>query len=253
VYALGCRGLLQGYLGHFTDAEHCLKAALDLVHGAQHAIEASLLGLLGMVQLWRGHYVECLETAQRMRHTAERVRGPYVFAMSQTLGCYARFMLRREPDALRELQEAVDWLEKREMRLLISFCFGAVAEALAADRQFEAARRYALQALERASLLDRLGEITARRVLASCCAAEQRLDEARHHLEQARAAALARAAPREQAMVHLAWAQCIELDSETDGARPSAARALLELRALGMPSHARQAELLCQAKGPTRA
>jgi class 3 adenylate cyclase/tetratricopeptide (TPR) repeat protein len=249
VYALGCRGLLQGYLGDFTDAEHCLQTALDRVLGAEHAIEASLLGLLGMVQLWRGRYVECLNTAQQMRRTAERVRGPYVFAMSQTLGGYARFMLRREPEALIELQEAVDWLDEREMRLLISFCFGSVAEALAADGQFEAARRYALRALQRAAQLDRLGEITAQRVLALCCARERRLDQARHHLEQAGAAALARAAPREQAMVQLAWAQCLERDGDADLARSSAARALSEFQSLGMLEHAREAARLCQAPG----
>jgi class 3 adenylate cyclase/tetratricopeptide (TPR) repeat protein len=201
VYAMGCQGLAHAYLGDFENAQASLDAALGTVEGMEHAIEASLLGLLAMVQIWQGAFAECVSTTERMRNIAERVGGPYVFAMSRTFGGYARFRCDADPKALDELTGAVDWVDEREMRLFHSFGLALVAEALFDDQRYEAAERYALRAIERAEQMDRLGEIAARRVLARCRARVGRSTEARELLECARTIAAARDSRRELSLV----------------------------------------------------
>jgi len=48
-------------------------------------------------------------TARRAQRIAERVNGPYVFAMSQAVHAYARWMMVRGTDALDALQQASAW------------------------------------------------------------------------------------------------------------------------------------------------
>ena len=244
VYALGCQALVHGYLGNFAEAHSRIDAALQAVAGTRHAIEASLLGLLGMIQLWQGAHRKCLETATRMRRAAERVRGPYVFAMSQTLAGYASWTLERDPKALEELRGAVDWLEQHQMRLLLSFGLSCVAEALASDGRIDAARAYASSALERANELDRLGEIAARRVLASCAMNADANRVAGEHLEEAATLALGRGSLRETALVRLELARARWRAGDSVASVALAAKALEEFRAMGMTWHAEQAERL---------
>jgi class 3 adenylate cyclase/tetratricopeptide (TPR) repeat protein len=206
VYAMGCQGVAHAYLGDFESAHASLDVALGTVDGMQHAIEASLLGLLAMVQLWQGAYAECIVTTDRMRNIAERIGGPYVFAMSRTFGGYARFRCHADVKALDELRGAVDWIDEREMRLFHSFGLALVAEALFDDQRYEAAERYALRAIERAEQMDRLGEISARRVLARCRVRLGRGTEARELLDGARAIAIARGSRREQSLIDQAFA-----------------------------------------------
>lgn len=202
LYALGCRGLAHGYLGEFERAQADLGAALELVEGREHAIEASLLGLLSMVQLWQGELSACRQTTGRMRNIAERVGGPYVFAMSRTFGGYARAMLEHDAKALDELAAAVNWIEQREMRLFHSFGLALAAEACLEHGRYAEAERFAVRALERAEQLDRLGELAARRVLARCYARDpRRTREAATLLEEARAVAAARSSERELALI----------------------------------------------------
>jgi class 3 adenylate cyclase/tetratricopeptide (TPR) repeat protein len=241
VYALGCQGVVHAYQGGFESAHRSLDEALGTVAGRQHAIEGSLLGLLAMVQLWQGHFAECIQTTERMRQTAERVGGPYVFAMSRSFGGYARWVLERDPKALDELESAVNWIEQREMHLFHSFGLALLAEAFLDDGRYEAAEHHANRALERAEQLDRLGELAARRVLARCRARLRRVTEAEELLEDARTIASARGSVRELALIELAWVEC------AGGTDPEAAdgrlrRAHDELASLGvrLPSRAPQ-------------
>jgi tetratricopeptide (TPR) repeat protein len=214
VYALGCEGAAHGYLGDFASAHGCLRSALDTIGGRQHAIEASLLGLLAMVQLWQADYPECAVTTERMSKIAVRVGGPYVFAMSRTFGGYARWMCQREPDALDELVAAVDWIEERGMRLFHSLGLSLVAEAFFADQRYEAAERYAHRALERAEQLDRLGELGARRVLARCRARQRRAEEAEELLSDTLAIAVSRGSRREELLTELTLAECVAIPTD---------------------------------------
>jgi len=233
VYAVGCQGVARGYLGEFDAAYADLRSALSTIEGTGNAIEGSLLGLLAMVQVWQGHHAEAVMTTERMRKTAERVGGPYVYAMSRSIGGYARWMHERSAAALDELTAAVQWLERREMRLFHSFSLALAAEACLADQRHQDAEGYALRALERGEQLDRLGELAARRVLARCRALDpRRAAEAAALLDDARALAVARRSQRELWLVDLARAECLPGDASARG--ELARRARRELAALGV-------------------
>jgi hypothetical protein len=162
--------------------------------------------------------------------------------MSQTIGGYARWTLQRDQKALGELRGAVDWLEQHQMRLLMSFGFSCVAEALASDREYEAARAYATLALERAEQLDRLGEVTARRVLSRCVADPHDTATPREQLAEAATLALARGSLRESALVRLDQASLLLESGDRARGAELAAEALEEFRAMGMEWHAERAE-----------
>ena len=233
VYAIGCQGAARAWLGDFEGAHASLRSALGTIEGSGNAIEGSLLGLLAMVQVWQGHHAEAVATTERMRTTAERVGGPYVFAMSRTIGGYARWVHERSPAALEQLAAAADWIERREMRLFHSYSLALVAEAFLADQRHEAAERYALRAVERAEQLDRLGELAARRVLARCQARDpSRARDVEALLDDARALAVARRSARELWLVELARAECLPLGPAQQ--QELARKARSELTALGL-------------------
>jgi class 3 adenylate cyclase/tetratricopeptide (TPR) repeat protein len=241
-YALACKGLVHGDLGQFPEAYACFDEALGPLQGTGHAVEGSCLGLLGMVQLLQGEWDAAVATVARARATAERVNGPYVFAMSRAISGYARWALERSPDALGDLLQAVKWMEGRGAQLFISFNYAYLADALTDAGELEQALYYAKRALARSEQLDRLGEAMAHRTLARVLAQqESERTNARAHLENAMDAARARQSARDTAMgnleiasLHAAW-----------GDRPEAARAAADARVtfarLGMTFYERKA------------
>lgn len=232
VYALGCQGLAHGFCGRFFEAYQCLDSALGRVSGAEHAIEASLLGLLAMVLSWQGRWEDCLHASLRMRATAKRVRGAYVYAMSQVLSSYARSKLS-PGDGVEELQRAVEWLKIRGMRLFASYSFGCLADALIVMDQTEAARAYAEQALRCAKRLDCTGITPAQLVLARCSAQEGSEVGVQHHLHLAHEAARQSGSRREEALVRWSSAE-LPSSRNTDAAKALARQARDAFEAMGM-------------------
>lgn len=241
-YALACKGLLHGDLGQFAEAYECFDEALDALRGTGHAVEGSCLGLLGMVQLLQGHWQDALETATRAQATAERVNGPYVFAMSKTVSGYARWAVERNPTALAELLQAVKWLEGRGIRLFISFNYAYLADALASAGDTEQAIDYAQRALSRATQSDRLGEPMAHRTLARILGSQPGQDSvARTHLQSAMSSARARQSAREVALTGLEMAALHVERGERDEAAQALVAARRIFRQLGMDYYERRA------------
>lgn len=243
-YALGMKALVHGYLGDFAAADTCMDTALRAVRGAEHAIEASLLGLRGMIEIWRGDYAACIETARQSRARAERVSGPYVFATSQTLGSYARLLEGPDPAALSELGQAVAWVDERGMRLFFSFSAACLGDALVSAGDLVQARRHAERALEQVKEGDRLGEVAAHRVLARAALRSGEAAEARRHLERAEQAAVRHGSRREQALNALARAELLRREGDAAGGRAAIEAALATFRGLGMAVHAESAARL---------
>jgi tetratricopeptide (TPR) repeat protein len=242
-YALGMKALVHGYLGDFERADTAMDAALRSVRGAEHAIEASLLGLRGMVEIWRGRYRDCVETARQSRARAERVSGPYVFATSQTLGSYARLMLAPDAGALEELSSAVVWVDERKMRLFMSFSAACLADALVNAGDLEGARRFAELSLERARDGDRLGEVMAHRTMARAVLhGRGSSGEAAAHLDRADEIAAAHGSRRELALNAFERGELCQRAGDPAGARTHAERALESFRQLGMATHAERIE-----------
>jgi len=244
-YALGMKALVHGYLGNFVDAEADIEAALRSVRGADHAIEASLFGLRGMIEVWHGRYAACIETARQSRSQAERVSGPYVFATSQTLASYAQSMLGPDPRALEELVSAVGWVDERGMRLFLSFWAACLAEAQANTGDLDGARRHAELAIARAREGDRLGEAMGYRVLARVHShgdGEGGAVEAERCLDRAEDVAQSHGSRRETALTRLERAELRRRNGDAEGARSLAEDALAAFRVLGMEAHAERAE-----------
>jgi tetratricopeptide (TPR) repeat protein len=233
-YALGMKALVHGYLGDFVQADACMDSALRSVRGAEHAIEASLLGLRGMIEIWRGRYTDCIETARQSRARAERVSGPYVFATSQTLSSYARLSLGSDPAALEELSQSVAWVDDRGMRLFFSFSAACLADALLRAGDLERARRQAERAIEQAKEGDRLGEVMAYRVLGRVALHGGDSAEARVFLDRADQVAERQGSRRERALNDLGRAEIHRREGDRDGARALVDRALAAFRELGM-------------------
>lgn len=244
-YAMGCKAIVHGYVGDFDAAGSCVAAAFDAAGNTGHAIDASLCGLSGMVFLWQGRFQDCIEASKRTRATAERVSGPYVFAMSQTLAGYARWMLSHDPSAIEELKHAVDWLENRRIGLFLSLNYAYVAEALSMTGDSAGARHYALRAIERSAHSDRLGEVVAYRALARVSALEDGdTVRAEEYLARGRTTAEARGSRREVALVDLSLAELLASAGRRDTARCLAEDARQSFAAMRMPTYRERAELL---------
>lgn len=213
-YAIGCRALVHGDRGNFSAAYVQIQEALEVVRDAGHAVEGSLLCLLGMIQLWQGRWQDALHTAARGRATAERVNGPYVLAICQTISGYARWVLERSPTALDELQRAIAWLERREIGLYLGFGYAHLGHALFTAGALAPAREYATRAVVRAETGDPLGEALGERVLCQLSARDERRAEALEHGERALASAARRGSVRDTALarltlgeLHVSWAE----------------------------------------------
>jgi hypothetical protein len=134
--------------------------------------------------------------------TAEQVNGPYVLAMSHTVGGYARWVLESSPDALTQLRQSVEWLEASEIRLFLSFNYAHLADALVTASQPAEARDFALRALRRTEEKDPIGETTAHRALARAAMWLPDIDE-KVQLENALTSGEVRGSRREAAMTEL--------------------------------------------------
>jgi class 3 adenylate cyclase/tetratricopeptide (TPR) repeat protein len=244
-YALGCRALVHGDRGDFRIASDDMSEALAMVRGTGNAIEGSLLGLLGMIQLWQGDWDACIETVRRARVTAEQVNGPYVFAMSQTVGGYARWVLDRSPEALVQLRQGVEWIEARQVRLFLSFNCAHLADALVTAGQLTEARDYALRAILRAGEKDPIGEATAHRVLARLAALTPGEEaEGAAHLDCAQLSAESRGSRRDAAVTDLSRGERLVTEGHRSAAEPVLEKARDAFQAMEMAWYQARAEEL---------
>ena len=190
-----------------------------------------MLALCAMCELWRGDLSACVATCQRAAATAERVWGPFVFCISESMSAFSRFMLTREPKQYERLCRAVDWLETRSMGLYLSMAYGCAAQASLLAGQPERARVAAERALGRAAESDPFGEVIAYRVFAELRAAESgRLDEqVATWLQWADAAARSRGTQRELALNKLCHARILARTGQPEAAAELLASARHEL------------------------
>jgi class 3 adenylate cyclase/tetratricopeptide (TPR) repeat protein len=236
-YALGCRALVLGDSGDFIAAYAQIEEGFALVRGTGNPVEGSLLGLLGMLQLWQGRWQEALQTATQGRATAERVNGPYVNAMCRLLRGYALWAIERSANGLAELCSAVDWLDLHEIRLFGSFGLSYAADALVDAGQPERATAYADRALERARHADPIGEAMAERTLARLALQAGHAERARERCRRALELAAARGSGRERALGEWRLGE-LELQlSESAVAVPLLQRAACAFERMGMERH----------------
>ncbi len=221
-YAMACRALIFADYGDFARGQSELTSAYKLVAGADTEMEGSICTVRLNVELWQGRWRQALEAAARAEECARKITSNYVLGMAVTLSAYARWQLDGDPDHIRAMMEATDWLEAKGKALFISLNFGYVADALTTIGDGDGARRYAARALQRVRRGDRLGEAMACRALARLAATGQGGQSVNHYLDRALASAQARDSRHERAVITLCRGELLK-DSD-----PARARSLLE-------------------------
>lgn len=169
-YGMACKATVVADQGKFQEAADCIEWAVKAIEKVNPAIVSSTLNLFGAILLWQGRWQEAHDAVIRSRKMAERVGGPYVYAMSHSVQAYADWKLDQDPASLAILRNATHWLMENEICLFISFNFGWLADALVDAGEHAEAYKFANKAIERAALSDRLGEAMAYRALAKLSA-----------------------------------------------------------------------------------
>ncbi|HEY0013158.1 MAG TPA: AAA family ATPase [Allosphingosinicella sp.] len=194
-YSLGSKAFVLADMGRFAEAEAGFAEAMEVVRGAQHEVEGSVLCQHAAMCLWQGRHEEALRFAREAETVAVRVHSVFLCAMSRAIGAYARWCVNGHPAAVEALLEATVWLEARGRGLFGSLPYGWLADALARSGDAVGARRYAVRAFRRARMGDMLGEAMAWRSMARLTAGPRRVA----CLARADAAAAARGSAHEAA------------------------------------------------------
>lgn len=248
-YALACKGFIAADLGEADASEKWFGEALDAVRGTGHPVAESCLAFQCTAQILLGRFERAADLAESVRAAGERMNGPYLFGRGRTDGAFSRYMLDGDLEALDVLRRTTDWLEEKEIKLYISLAYGGLAEALVRANEPEAARRYAERALERADLLDALGEGMACRALARLAVRESpdEPERADLHLDRALRAAARRGSPRETALTIATQAEVLAARGERDAARARLGVASPELERMGLDWYTEDARRLASS------
>jgi len=238
-YALSVSAAIYADQGDFARADQIKERALAAVSGRGHPIEASMLGVCAMGELWQGDLEACIATCQRAIEAAERVWGPYVFCICEAMSAYSKFMLTRDLQQYERLCRAVDWLETRSMGLYLSMAYGCAAEASLLAAQPERARVAAERALGRAAHSDPFGEAVAYRVFAELEAAERGTydEQVSTWLKWADNAARTRGTEREHLLNKLCHARILQSTGNASEAEAVFAETHHALDLMGMKLH----------------
>lgn len=255
-YGMACKATVIADQGQFQEAADCIEWAVKAIEKVNPAIVSSTLNLFGAILLWQGRWQEAHDTVVRSRKMAERVGGPYVYAMSHSVQAYADWKLVKSPASLTALRNATRWLMENEICLFISFNFGWLSDALVDAENYAEAFQYANHAIERAALSDRLGEAMAYRALARIAAQaksnkqvfedpkELSLKTADEYLDLADDSARLRNSSHEKACNNLCRAEIISREQPLDKSRELITDCIKEFKTLGMQWHSEQAERL---------
>lgn len=192
-YSLACRAMVLGDLGQFDAAHASFDEALAVVQGAQHEVEASVLGWRSAVYLWQGRWSDARQAARQAGQIAERVKSLYIYSMDQALAAYAQWQLASDATTLKTLADATQWLDRRGRRLNLSLNHGWLADALvthigqqASDHCHDAdVRGHVAKALRRWRHHDPLGGVMALRALARLHQLRQRPQQAQRTMARA--------------------------------------------------------------------
>lgn len=236
-HACACKGLVHSDRGEFGLVDQLFQEAIEVVHGSNHPMEASILSQQCMAVLRRGDWIWCEEASQRTIRVAERASIPFTTAIATFFLAYSRWMLERKHEWLVQMCRAVEWLDSMEQGLYSSFVLGCMADAYASIQSHADATKFAQRALERVHVRDLLGEAAAYRVFARIHGA--RGQAAARETEAALAnsfnAAKLRASPREHTLTLLVEAELLLERGDRTLALARAAQARSEFMRMSMP------------------
>ena len=199
-YALSHLALMAGDQGDFARARALLsdaRAAID--ESGRYQLLGAVATIEGMVSAFAADYEACGEAAARVREVAERIDGAYQRHMAAMLEGLHLWHGRADAHGIAMMRGAALALESRGIGLALSWCFAALAEALALRGEAAEAVTHADSALRRALTWDRLGEASALRARA-IARAQHNDTRAGEDLAASLRVARAKQSPREQAL-----------------------------------------------------
>lgn len=217
-YALGYLAMIDCEAGRFGLADERLEEAFKLAESSgQLQVEGALHTTRMVVESFRGNWPACLAAANVLLPRAQRIGSTYMLAMSHTLGGYARYALGEHSEGVAAMRRGIELLENTENGMNQSWIYSCLAGALSVVGSLDEAESLARHALQRAELLDRMGEPAAYRVLFTVAA--RRAPQGGPEVEAAFEAALEaarRRSPREEA---LTWVRAAEVLAEARDTR----------------------------------
>lgn len=234
-YALACKGLLLADRAGFAASREAFAQARTLLGGSAHPVAASICGLMGISLLWEGAWDEAKAVALEGAAVADASRSRQLLAMCHAIAGFARWQTHGDASGVSAVREAVQWLEARGGRFMVSLLYGWLLQAAARDGDV---RRDAARLLMRARDGDRIGEAMGCRAMAALMIEHSRLREAARWLERARRSAEARGSPHESALNELAQAAWLAASGDLQAAARARSQAAVRLHALGMVWHA---------------
>ena len=245
-YTLAIKAAVLGDRGRFGDAESCFEEALDAVRGANHEVEASVLGWRSAIWLWQGRWAEARQSAMDAQQVAERVRSFFIYATDRALAAFATWSLDQAPQALRTIIDSTNWMQAHDKQFNISLHHGWLTEALSTSVRFDEMRVQAARQMARARKFDRLGLAMTYRALARAAAAGHGKAPAAHYLALAITAGEARQSRHEIATTRLCAAEIAAARDDRAQALASLDQAETAFEAMAMPWHLARARALRQ-------
>ena len=161
--------------------------------------------------------------------------------MSRSVAGYARWVAHGDIQGLQAIRDAMQWIETRTGRFMISLLYGWLLEGAVAEQDEAMARRHAAGLLLRARDADRIGEAMGCRAMAQLAMARGQLGEAATWLARAERSAAARRSPHEAAHNDFCRERLERAQGRTELAHESLRRALDAYKRLGMTWHRERA------------
>ena len=240
-YALSCKGSVLADRGDFDGAHACFNEAMGLLGGSTHPVVGSVRNWISVAMIWQGRWQEAERLATEGARVAENMRSLLLLAACRAAAGFARWSATRDASGLRQLHDAVRWMESRNFHFYTSVQYGWLVEAAAAEGDNDTARRYAVHVLRRAREGERLGEAVACRALARAAAIRSNFADGQRWLRRAEISMELRHSSREAALNQAARGEILGRQGDIVTARKIMSEAAAKLRELGMHWHAARA------------
>ncbi|HEX5065330.1 MAG TPA: AAA family ATPase [Myxococcota bacterium] len=209
-YAQGYLALIDCESGRFDRADERLEEAFKLAEiSGQPQLDGALRAIRITIAAAQGSWAACAAGAAELAPRAQRIGSIYMLAMSHSLGGFARYALGEQAEGVAAMRSGIELLERAENGMNLSMLYACLASVLVRIGSLDEAESLALRALERAQLMDRMGEATALRVLFTVSArrSPQGGPEVDAALQAAIEVARQRGSPRAEALTWLRAAE----------------------------------------------
>jgi class 3 adenylate cyclase/tetratricopeptide (TPR) repeat protein len=240
-YALACKGGILADRGEFTDAHACFDEAIDLLDGSTHPVANSVRNWIAVAHNWQGNWADAKRIASDSVRIAENTRALLLLSAARSSSGYADWAHTRSAAGLKELNEAMRWMDERQGHFYTSIYYGWLVAACVAEDRRQEARAHAFKVLQRARKGEHLGEAVACRTLAWTASTSGDGAAGQRWMARAEKAADRRLSPREHALNQWTRGQIALRLGQPDMARSWLDQAAASLDKLSMSWHARQA------------